>query len=208
MNKKELSITNIQYFLDIESNRSYCSGNCDDYCRCTTVSPEVTSINYQRLFEDVINGLKLSEIKQYCVYRAIRSLVKIQSISAYGVSGYYGAEVECKLEDDAEAKLNNAFDFISNNSDEKCIEYVLELEYGYVLDDLKDKDWHIIDVDITLIDPPYTQVSNEIVASYTGDETVLCKTVESRYRLIDGRHRFVAAKKYDKKEMTILTTKE
>jgi hypothetical protein len=91
----------------------------------------------------------------------------------------------------------------------KAIELVLELEYGYVLDELKDKDWEIIDVPISSVKTPYAKIYNKIVDQYTGDEVILCQTLGNKsYRLIDGNHRFIKAKKINKEEVTILTTKE
>lgn len=194
------------YSVEYDENRSHCRCS-DDYCRCTTVSPVIIDIHYDSILKDLSKGLKLSDIKLYCLDRVIKSLIKIDSFSAYGVGGYYGEEVGVSL--DNENEIYEAADMIKEKTEKECIEYALILEYGYLLDEVKDKKWEIKKVNIKQVHPPnsYSKLNKETVDSYSGDEVVLCISEGAdNYRIIDGRHRYAAAIKNNKKKISVLTT--
>jgi hypothetical protein len=208
---KESNIKLINYWassIGYEENRSICSGNCDDYCRCTTVNPILEEIYYNSIASDLINLNKFeSEIQKYCVDRVVRKILNKNSFELYGISDYYGEIVECSICDNSSNELTKALEIIRDGKVSETIEYILELEYGYVLEDLKNKDWEIIETDIKNIIQNYVKVNKEIVDSYNGNEIILCRTVDyDKYQLIDGNHRFAAAKKNKKDIVKVLTT--
>jgi hypothetical protein len=201
MVKKEILPLDMTYLVDYDSNRSECNDEyCkSDYCRCTTVNPVVNYILYDSLFSHVKSNIKdkLTQIQYYVIERILRSKININSINAYGLSGYYGEEVICNF---SSIELHNEIEEyikeVAANQDWFAIELYLKIEYGYVLPELNNQSWEIREVDISCVHPPYTKVSDKIVAQYTGDELILCQKVDGiNYRLIDGNHRFAAAVK-------------
>src|SRR5690606_15574898 len=95
------------------------------------------------------------------------------------------------------------------------IELILEFEYGYVLDRLKDKQWKISKVNIDSVKiNDYKKNVRKIVDFYktfeSDDIIILCENAgidsdnKRVYHLIDGYHRFCAAKSNEFKKINII----
>ena len=86
---------------------------------------------------------------------------------------------------------------------------MLNLEYGYVLDRLKDKKWNIKTININnIVQNDYKKNDSEIVERYKNSKielTVLCEQKsDNQFKLIDGYHRFAAAKGLKLKEIKVI----
>lgn len=195
-----------KYLVEYEENRLQCTGDCGPYCRCTTVNPVVTEIRYDQIYKDIVRESKeKDEIKLYLIDRAIRKLVSIDNLECCGIRSYYGEEASITLT--TYNGLKEVIDYVLKSSPADGIEKLLLVEYGYVLPELLSKKWKVEDVYITSIRLPYASVSKSIVASYTGDEKILCQTLgNGMYRLIDGNHRHAAAVNAKRDQITIITT--
>jgi hypothetical protein len=209
--------TNLQYYgVDYDYERSACT--CDaydrlDYCRCTTIERAwVESIDVKDVINELYRKYKKehSEINEYCFER-ICVAFKIYDKDNYEVEscyGYYGEEIGGVYFEDEE-KIVSAYNALLNlESDIEKIKYVLELEYGYLIDRVKIKtSAKIEEVNTEKIKLPqqeyFVKLSKEVIEDYKNRELPVAVCIKEkdrfhdaydRYILIDGYHRFVANK--------------
>lgn len=128
--------------------------------------------------------------------------------------GYYGhepgADLDIKVKDQViefVGKLNNP-SYVENN----LIEQVLILEYGFILDELKNKEWKFENIPMKDIIPAagMRHVVKNIIDSYVEDSSsergpyklsCVCQKIGDKYRLIDGYHRYSVAKQLNNKNI-------
>ena len=211
--------TNLQYEVDYDYERSQCTCNAyedGDYCRCTTIERAwVESINVNLVIKKLYDKYceEPSEINEYCFDR-ICSAFKIYDKDYYEVEscgGYYGEEIEGVYFENEE-KIFNAYNKVINFcSDVEKIKFVLELEYGYLLDKVKNaKVAYIQPVATKIIDLPqqeyFVKLDREVIEDYKNRKlpVAVCLECGGRYKLIDGYHRFVANKDRATNQIIIL----
>ena len=201
--------TNLQYEIDYDYERSACT--CDayengDYCRCTTIENAwIESLNVKRVFNKLykIHGKEYSEINEYCFDR-LCSIFKIYDKYNYEIEscdGYYGEEID-GIYFDNEEKIVEAYNKILElTNDIEKIKYVLELEYGYLIDKVANAVSAVIkEVNTEKIRLPqkeyFVKLSKEVIEDYKNRElpVAVCIKDECEYKLVDGYHRFIANK--------------
>ena len=206
--------TNLQYYgVDYDYERSHCT--CDaydrlDYCRCTTIERAwVESINVKEVIKYLYErySKSQSEINEYCFDR-ICSAFKIYDKDLYEVEscyGYYGEEIGGVYFEDEEKIVEAYNKLLELTSDIEKIKYVLELEYGYLIDRVKIKTSAAIEeVNTEKVQLPqqeyFVKLSKEVIEDYKNRELPVAVCIErfydvfDKYILIDGYHRFVANK--------------
>jgi hypothetical protein len=207
---KKLIVPEYWYDLvEVERNPSDCICRGDqDYCRCRTLSPTVISVDQGNILQVVAKNHELTPIQLYCLERWIRLCISIETIEACGVRGYYGEELEVSLCDSTKKLFQEYLDNLSQYTPAQNIEHVLELEYANIPDIIKNKEWILKTVDISTIEGGAKMI-RKYVNSYNGTETILCRTIDKdHYRIIDGNHRFSAAKLSGQTKISIITTAE
>jgi hypothetical protein len=113
--------------------------------------------------------------------------------------GYYGQEIDevVIIQNVAEKiaeQLNTAFSILNFT---KRIEYILQLEYGYLLEQLKDKNYSILEVnrdDILFGNESHlTKLSTKNLDHYSDKKYSLIRGIAiqkgDKYKIIDGYHR-------------------
>ena len=137
--------TNLQYEVEYDYERSQCTCNAyedGDYCRCTTIERAwVESVNVKLVIKKFYEKYcqKPSAINEYCFDR-ICTAFKIYDKDHYEVEscgGYYGEEIEGVYFDNESGLLEAFADLLALETDLEKIKYVLEIEYGYLLDRVK-----------------------------------------------------------------------
>lgn len=208
--------TNLQYNVEYDYDRSACT--CDayergDYCRCTTIERAwVESIDVK----DIINKLytkyckEHSEINEYCFDR-ICSALRIYDKDYYEIEtcgGYYGEEIGGVYFEKEEELVNTYNELLNLKSDIEKIKYVLELEYGYLIDRLTyTTSATIEEVNTEKIKLPqaeyFIKLSKDVVEDYKNRKLPVAVCIKNKdryfeafdtYTLIDGYHRFIANK--------------
>lgn len=211
--------TNLQYETDYDYIRSECTCNAyedGDYCRCTTIERAwVESINVKLVIKKLYDKYckNHSDINEYCFDR-ICSAFKIYDKNYYEVEscgGYYGEEIEgvyfCN-----ESKIVDAYlQVLAFETDIEKIKFVLELEYGYLLDKVKNCTLaYIFPVATKAIELPqqeyFVRLDKDVIADYKNRKLPIAVCIEcgGRYKLIDGYHRFVANKDRATNQIIIL----
>lgn len=218
--------TNLQYDVDYDYDRSPCT--CDayengDYCRCTTIERAwVESINVKLIVNKLYKKYykEPSEINEYCFDRICRAL-KIYDKNNYEVEscgGYYGEEIDGVYFEDEEKIVNAYNELLKLEGDIEKIKYVLELEYGYLLDRVSNKTSAKIEVvDTEKIKLPqqeyFMRLSKEVIEEYKNRKLPVAVCIKEkdrfyeafdRYILIDGYHRFVANKDRNVNKIIVL----
>ena len=195
--------------------------NEEGICRCGYVtntylkSVDVGSIAnnlYSEIFDNSISTKRhnainslwgISEdIEKYTIDRILR-INKVWKPEFWDINvtgGYYGQEVgEVVLIEDIVQKLNSQLEkaFEIDNLT-KRIEYLLELENGFILEDIKDKKYRIVVIDIDDIiftNPDHKRrvLTEELEhysdKNYKGIRAIVKKDSMNKWKLIDGYHR-------------------
>ena len=207
--------TNLQYEVEYDYERSGCT--CSDYiCRCTTIEKAWVETIY---IDSVVNKLykkfcmEPSEVNEYCFDRICRAL-RIYDKDLYEVEtggGYYGEEVYGVYFDN-EKQIYNACAVLTDlSSDIEKIKYVLNMEYGYLIDRVANTAYATIEkVATDKIELPqmeyFVKLSKEVIEDYKDRKlpVAVCIKNEDKYILIDGYHRWVANKDRDSISIVVL----
>ena len=211
--------TNLQYEVDYDYQRSECTCNAyedGDYCRCTTIERAwVESINVKLVIKKLYDKYckNPSDMDEYCFDR-ICTAFKIYDKDYYEVEscgGYYGEEIEGVYFIN-ESKIVDAFlEVLKFETDIEKVKFVLELEYGYLLDKVKSTTVaYIFPVATKTIELPqqeyFVRLDKEVIEDYKNRKlpVAVCLECGGRYKLIDGYHRFVANKDRATNQIIIL----
>jgi len=207
---------------------SDCGANgCDSICRCYTIERAwVSNVDAQyiesSIYRDLTGNLSKAEqresninsllsnmdmdIRRYYVNRLLK-IYRVWDKEAYTVyweHDYYGDAVQ-SVKLDNQSKLQEDLSLI-NSDPEDLIVYLLEKEYGYLLDKLKGKSWKLDIVNISDIVFPqkehYYKVNNKsesgLINYYSDNDYNLPRGVVlkdgNKYRVIDGYHRLNSTK--------------
>jgi hypothetical protein len=211
--------TNLQYEVDYDYDRSECTCNAyedGDYCRCTTIERAwVESINVKAVIKKLYDKYckDPSDMNEYCFDR-ICTAFKIYDKDHYEVEscgGYYGEEIEGVYFDNENGLLEAFADLLALETDIEKIKYVLEIEYGYLLERVKNTTVaYIFPVATKTIDLPqqeyFVRLNKEVIEDYKNRSlpVAVCLECGGRYKLIDGYHRFVANKDRATNQIIIL----
>lgn len=210
---KKLEIGKINFYyghgLEVNYSRSDCVCRDEDYfdyCRCTSIiNEEITSIDFDRvlhtLTEEINSVYKTTNLQDYCLDR-IFTKAKLYDASAYEIRlspGYYGEELDGVYI--SVSWLQNAIDeFLKLNSESKQVEYVLNLEYGYLLDSIKNCNWSVqtIEKHNVSLNDEYKKLTERVDRyagkNFSGPRGVYLKIPgTNKYRIIDGYHRYITA---------------
>lgn len=208
---------------DIEGEYDCSNHGCRDegICRCFRISSiniETVDINsialsiYDNLFNvkstEYKRDIKLNKIlfgydketDLYFIDRILR-IYKVYEDSAWETdfgAGYYGDEVySIKLTKSKSNILSQKIEdlFSLQSLKEKC-EFILKEEYGYLLDNIKDKNYQIFEVslsDIVFGQENYQKKIDKNLDFYLDQNYSLIKGVclkdNNKWRVIDGYHR-------------------
>lgn len=208
--------TNLQYDVDYDYERSQCTCNAYenlDYCRCTTIERAwVESINVNLIINKLYKKYceEPSDINEYCFDR-ICSAFKIYDKDLYEVEscpGYYGEEIGGVYFENEE-KIVEAFNKILElENDIDKVKFILELEYGYLIDKVTYRNFATIEEVCTeKIKLPqqeyFMKLSKEVIEDYKDRKLPIAVCIKKKdkfcdlfdcYILVDGYHRFIANK--------------
>ena len=187
-----------------------CGHITNTYLNKVDVSAIVTNI-YSEIFDNSISTKRnnainslwgiSSEIQKYTIDRILR-VNKIWKPEFWNINvsgGYYGQEIdEVILIEDMVLKINSQLEmaFQIDNLSER-VEYLLTIENGFILDDIKDKKYHISVIDIDDIIFSNTEHKRKVVIeelehysdrNYSGIRGIVKKD-GIKFKLIDGYHR-------------------
>lgn len=199
------------------------SYGCDSICRCGQIeNAHVVFVNVinitNHLYELYFNNSKSSkrdriinnvlgditdDINYYTIDRTLR-INRIYDPDNWDINicrGYYGEEIESvKLIGSLSIKIENQLEEAFNIFDlSKRIEYLLKLEYGYLIDTLKGKKYEIVIIDKNDItfgsDSQYRKVKSMDLPYYNKSYKSFRGVViekNDKYQLVDGYHRCLA----------------
>lgn len=180
-----------------------------DWCHCGKIDNiEIEDIDLHTIMWNICNNLELdTELDRYCIDRIIRK-------SELYVKYNWNVEVEQDYYGDCIGNISPAYDdFYSNVNDYlKCtsdiekIEFILDMDYEFLLDKVKDKRWSIVEVELSDIIIPNQPYMSEIEVEewYEVNELPVCLCVKrgNKFELVDGYHRLKNLK--DKSKIKIL----
>ncbi len=205
------------YGIDIDYNRSYncIRESCDSICRCSTIEDariEPGTFDVSSLISDLSE--KQEPVMSYCIERLVRLAGFNEDAFEVNVSrGYYGEEIDSVSLPEMElTALIQRLSSLLELNDEQKIKFVLQAEYGHLLEKLNIPfDVQVITVETEKVRLPnqdyYRKVDNEQLnlydKEYPGARGV-CLLKDGEYHLIDGYHRMVAAKKCGLDEVKIV----
>lgn len=185
---------------------SMCTDECyksDDYCRCRRVIDcEIESVNIDSILDKILSN-NFSEIEKYCLDRILR--YSLNDISLYKVNihdDYYGEITSGVSIINKKSILKKVYDLAGCESDYDKIIYSLNNEYGYILDELKSRNYSDAYIKSIAIDDiiynksHYFRLNKGLVDSYNEHDGPRCVVYKdaNKYILIDGHHRLMSAK--------------
>ena len=211
----------VSYYYDTEFSCEESGCNQEGICRCGLITDTylndvdinaITTNIYSEIFDNSISTKRhnainslwgISEdIEKYTIDRILR-INKIWKTEFWNINvtgGYYGQEIDdIVLIEDMVQKLNSQLEkaFDIDNLTER-IEYLLELENGFILEDIKDKKYRIVVIDIDDIIFTNSEHKNRVLIedlehysdrNYKGIRAIVKKDSMNKWKLIDGYHR-------------------
>jgi hypothetical protein len=220
------NLNNIDLYEDgveISYSREYnCLENgCRDICRCSIIVDIETKVDTNRIIEKIYNiyfddsletkrNSKLSEllwdigdnINLYTIDRISRYFKIWDNIEVNKTGGFYGEEIESVKISNSEKLVELINKGLSINDLNSRIEYLLDLEYGYLLPELEKRNWELSEINIDDIEirneSHLESVYNKDLKhydTYKGIMGVVILTKNDKWRLIDGYHRLSKVKK-------------
>lgn len=166
-----------------------CDGN---YCRCSKIENAEVKKVPESIFTQLAD-LDITEINKYGLERILTHF-NYRSGDAWYIkvrNGYYGQEIDGIVLNEQERilKTYQKFEKLTFN---KKVEYLLVLEYGYLLESLKDLNWKIIKVDKKDLSfgEHYEKLKPELFECYK-DYPFIRGIVVNNY-VFDGHHRLRA----------------
>jgi len=190
---------------DYEESRHCWEADCglDGICRCSTIDyTKVESVDVGCVAEELYLDKpknKVTDVENYCVERILR-INKVWNASNWEIGvgrGYYGEEIDSiYLCHSLIGKINKQLkEMLALKTAKAKIYYVLNLEYGYILDAIKNKRFRVVKIkksNLVFQRDHYTHLDSDTVADYFewGLPRGICiKEQDEKYRLIDGYHR-------------------
>jgi hypothetical protein len=208
---------------DYDTRSNCISHGCDEegICRCTTLEnahvvtvniPSIANKIYNSIFDNSLSSKRNStinsilgdiskEIDIYTIDRILR-INKVYEPTNWEVQvcgGYYGQEIDDVILENSvaqkiEDQINEAFSILDIKS---RIEYLLILEYGKTLPDLKNLQYSIETVERDSIifgsDEHYRKVNTKNLEYYSDKNydgiRGIALVKDGKFRLIDGYHR-------------------
>lgn len=227
LRKMKIRGFNFKYCVDYDYDmiRDCEANGCDYICRCGTIeNSHVTSVDVTQMvvavtdeyFDKSLSSVRNSkintllgnitdEINFYTIDRILR-LNRVYEPSNWEIQtcgGYYGQEIDDIILDDyiaskIEKQLEEAFDIIDLT---KRIEYLLTLEYGYILPELVNCRYEVVSIERDKLifgsQNQYKKVAKEDLRHYNDKSYLSYRGIViekgDEYRLIDGYHRCFAA---------------
>jgi hypothetical protein len=207
------------YFTDCESY------GCDSICRCGRIEDATVEVDLKNLVNelynfylnsDTVDGIRDNKLrnllygtnKEFDLYTIDRIVRKVRIWDTYnwdiGVQGgYYGEEMDdIKIEAATANQIDTYVGCAFSLSFNEQVEFLMKLEYEYLLDDLKDVDYEIVTLNKSDIVFPNKDYHKNLIdesflhyddLDYDGIRgVVLLKN--GHYKLIDGYHRMTSTK--------------
>jgi len=187
---------NLSHYMnyDYEYSPCECEDRFDYICRCRRIEDvDIKSIN----LNDIANlWTWVTPLERYCINRilTINNLFDPQYWCHHIRGGYYGEELEGIYLVDAEKPIEQIDKLLSLPYPAAQVEHILCLEYGYLLDDIRDRQWEIQDIpvnQVTFNDGYQKKIQGKY--PYAPDVVGVALTRRGQYWLIDGYHRFTDA---------------
>lgn len=206
------------YCVEVDYEAGYNCCECEDICRCGTIeNARVESINLASITAEVlgtffpINRSRKNPVPPdtratdpvflYCLDRILHRL-EPEDFEVETCGGYYGEEISRVLLLD-EKPLTSLLQMFTPR---EWVEHVLTLEYGYVHEDLKGRDWvaEIRPTKSVLVPNTYRKLDSAAIKRCQAEleippyskkpyrERLSCLCSED-YKLVDGYHRLRAS---------------
>lgn len=183
---------------------------CDSICRCGKLQDvKIESFDILGVADFLKKALldkkhKWTVVENYCFGRLF-TIMKLYDPEQYEPTtsrGYYGEEIDG-------AYVNEWLEFerefkkmIKLNDDDK-IRFVLEKEYGYLLEELKGAQFECRSVDYTDILPPIDLRRTDGDSCDFSSAIAICKQMGDKYRILDGHHRWKNANGWKKVDIFV-----
>lgn len=232
--KEREEAVDFHYCVEVDYENGTHGCDCgDDYCRCSTIenarvesfnAPSITSTILEKFFP--VSRSRKNPVKRdtratdpvflYCLGRVLHRL-KPEDFEVEVCGGYYGEEISRVLLSD-EKPLSSLFQMTSSR---EWVEHVLSLEYGYVHEDLKGKDWvaEVYPTKSVIVPNTYRKLSADTISRYQKELEPLPYTKEpyqkhlsclcsEDYKLVDGYHRLRASIESGSEEILVVRPKK
>lgn len=216
--------------IDISYKRDYnCSlVGCDDYgiCRCSYITEEkiekiditiVVKYIYDTVFNNslymkrnkIIDAVIFNTNKDIDIYTIdrIARICKLYLEKSWDINkcaGYYGQEIDSvKINNDIYTDFNSKLEIAFSLGLKERIEYILNLEYGYILPELENKNYKLVTINKSDIifgsDGHLKKVSKKDLKHYLDSNYNSIRGIvvekSGKYKLIDGYHRCFSTNK-------------
>lgn len=223
----ELDKNSIWSGVDYSYGRTLCDCS-EDYCRCTSIAhTKINSVDLNSLIDCLLYNKqnwkqsydKSSHFFDYYIVDRLFRICKLYSCENWEVNrcpGYYGEETDgCSLSEELKIRVISYLKEISILSNYDKILKILELEYGFILDRLKNfADIEIIETDISNIKIVQVDYGRKVLSedlslykNYNLIHGICTKNSDNSFSIIDGYHRVLAAQQYNKSKIKILVLK-
>lgn len=197
---------NYQYDVEVdyESYRDCDAAGCDSICRCArleNVHVDQDSINLEYITDHFMTKKEAKaqdNILKYCIERllVINKMYDPDCWYVHVGGGYYGQEIYGVTLDINDRDQIPFYELVDKSNVER-VKYVLEKEYGYLLEELKPKNKaRVVHPKVEDVKPVMNSYPKMIDGSMYGERWLpycVCTKEDGVYRIIDGHHRYASA---------------
>jgi hypothetical protein len=193
---------------------------CDSICRCGKIENiEITSVNLRGIAQEMVKklGWTKNPIKAYCLERLLiaAKLYRLIVCDVWDVrveNNYYGEEIwGVNIDCGIAASLIEQLEAIQKMTNDRAIAFVLEKEYGYVLEKLQGAKYELFSTPVKDLvfgqDSHYKKLDEYTIEYYAEHEWegVPQGIILRDGKVIDGYHRLSAAKRSKHRNVKVLS---
>lgn len=207
-----MSINNIDfhYCVDVDYDKTLgcICGYCDYIIRCSKIlHPKVENICEDTFCDRLKDFIPKGDIYRYCFEWFIKNANRKNVENMFDVDvcgGYYGEEIDSVyLERFFAEDIEKFIEKMKKCPIHETIEDLLKEEYGYVLPQIRNKDWKSDKISMKNIRfTENKECEEKIIQKYKYREpSCLCQKKGEKYQIIDGRHRYKSAQQRNKRKI-------
>jgi len=210
LQEMDFSYSGVDYDADSIQDENHYELCKDDYCRCSRIEATINSVDHKGISKFICEAFSITDDRMASNISEVCSKLTVDDFEVRVCGGYYGEETDGVVFDNYSiiTEIEDVIDIKKSRKkkleklklsieEEERIKKILISEYGYLLDNLKDSRFSIIEISPKDIIFPSKRHADNVGKKYLYSyrKHKICGIVKERggkYLVIDGYHRITA----------------